>query len=368
MPNPKIIDVNTLLALGIDPKTGLPLKMGNDITTKSDIKHALRIIDEQSASNRYVWKNIPCNLSSQEIERLIYYKGQLAFFYCKDDGKFYFMPYALDGTGSIDFYGRAKMIHPIPLSFGTGEEENKLQQAYLNTVKLNVVYGIVLPDELTYEMLDNSAVLLHDYTKQQSQYITPRQLVNDPILDCMAECVPYMQTALMLSTGIKGVRVSDADQADSVKVANYSIKKAALQQQGYVPIEGAIEFQELTSGTVGQAEDFMLAMQSLDNLRLSTYGIDSGGLFEKKAHETNLENSINGGPVGLVLQDGLSIRKHFCHIVNSIWEIGLDVEISETIIGRDITGDGLAYDRDEDGGSTGMNDEGGTDDGNDASI
>ena len=62
----------------------------------------------------------------------------------------------------------------------------------------------------------------------------------------------------------------------------------------------------------------MLAMQSLDNLRLSGYGIDNGGLFEKKAHELQSEADINGGPVGLVMQDGLSIRQNFCNIVNSI--------------------------------------------------
>ena len=83
-------------------------------------------------------------------------------------------------------------------------------------------------------------------------------------------------------------------------------------------IIGNIEFQELTSGQLGKAEEYMLAMQSLDNFRLSGYGIDNGGLFEKKAHELQTEADINGGPVGLVLQDGLSIRQNFCNIVNSI--------------------------------------------------
>ena len=97
-----------------------------------------------------------------------------------------------------------------------------------------------------------------------------------------------------------------------------SLEHAAMTGNPWVPIIGNIEFQELTDGSTGKIEEYMLAMQSLDNLRLSGYGIDNGGLFEKKAHELQTEADINGGPVGLVLQDGLSIRQNFCNIVNSI--------------------------------------------------
>ena len=98
----------------------------------------------------------------------------------------------------------------------------------------------------------------------------------------------------------------------------------------------------------------MLAMQSLDNLRLSGYGIDNGGLFEKKAHELQSEADINGGPVGLVLQDGLSIRQNFCNIVNSIWGIGIWCEPAENIMGADANGDGVMYDRNEGGENGGV--------------
>ena len=94
-------------------------------------------------------------------------------------------------------------------------------------------------------------------------------------------------------------------------------------------------------------------MQSLDNLRLSLLGIENNGVFEKKAHELQTEANINGGPVGLVLQDGLSIRQNFCNIVNSIWGLGLWCEPSENITGADLNGDGLMYDRNDDGAQTG---------------
>ena len=247
---------------------------------------------------------------------MIYYKGQLCFFYDKDLEEFYFMPYALDGT--IDFYGRYNTIHPVPMTSGTDDKGNKAQAEYLAGKKLKCVYGIKLPEELTIKDLDESTVLLHDYTKQLAQTIQPRVVVNDPLLDVMAECVPFMRTSMIGSTGIKGVRVQDADQQQNVIDGSRSLEHAAMTGNPWVPIIGNIEFQELTNGDTGKIEEYMLAMQSLDNLRLSGYGIDNGGLFEKKAHELQTEADINGGPVGLIMQDGLSIRQNFCNIVNSI--------------------------------------------------
>ena len=316
--NAKLPDLSTLFQAGIDPKTGLPLKLTGSMkcVLKEDLKKFLRLIDEQDAVNRYIWYNLPANITSQELERMLYYKGQLCFFYDKDLEEFYFMPYALDGT--IDFYGRFNTIHPVPMTSGTDDKGNKAQAQYLAEKKLKCVYGIKLPEELKVEDLDKSTVLLHDYTKQLAQTIIPRVQVNDSLIDVMAECIPFMRTSLISSTGINGIRVNDGDQQANVFDAGRSVEHAALTGNPWVPIIGNIEFQELTNGQVGKAEEYMLAMQSLDNLRLSGYGIDNGGLFEKKAHELQSEADINGGPVGLVLQDGLSIRQNFCNIVNSI--------------------------------------------------
>lgn len=315
MGNPKIPDIRTLIQAGFDPKTGLPNKIGTKPCLKENIKKALRLVDEQDAVNRYTWYNLPCNITSQELERMLYYKGQLAFFYMEDLDEFYFSPYALDGT--IDFYGRFNTIHPVPMTSGE-DKAGKAQAELLSNIKLKCVYGIKLPEELEADDLNKSAVLLHDYSKQLAQTIIPRQQINDGILDAMAEMIPFMRTALIEETGVMGVRVQDADQAAAVQDGANSLVNAAMNGDMYVPIVGQMEFQELTNGGTGKAEDYMLAMQSLDNFRLSLYGIDNGGLFEKKAHELQSEADINGGPVGLVLQDGLNIRQNFCNIVNSI--------------------------------------------------
>ena len=362
MGKPNLPDIATLFQAGIDPKTGLPVKFGGGCKAmlKEDLKKFLRLVDEQDAVNRYVWYNLPANITSQELERMLYYKGQLCFFYDKDLDEFYFMPYALDGT--IDFYGRYNTIHPVPMTSGTDDKGNKAQAEYLANKKLKCIYGIK-SDIPTLDELVNSTVLLHDYTKQLSQNIIPRCSVNDPILDTMAECIPFMRTAMIASTGIKGMRVQDADQQQNVFDANRSIELAALTGNPWIPIEGRAEFQELTNQGIGKIQDYMLAMQSLDNLRLSGYGLDNGGLFQKKAHELQSEADLNGGPVGLVLQDGLSIRQNFCDIANSLWDIGIWCEPAENVMGADMNGDGVIYDRNENGENSGVEtDNGGEED------
>ena len=324
--NARIPDIQTLFQAGIDPKTGLPVRLGGSPSQlKNDIKRFLRNIDEQDAVNRFKWENLPANITSQELERLLYYKGQLCFFYMEELDEYYFMPYALDGT--IDFYGRFNSVHPVPMANGTTEEEKwtKSQAALLSRIKLTCLYD-EKQIEKHLEDKNKCCVLIHDYTKQLSQTIISRQIVNEPLLDVMAECVPFLRTSLIAGSGIKGIRVQDADQQESVKDGSRSMLNAALTGDPWVPVIGNLEFQELTDGAVLKSEEYMLAMQSLDNLRLSGYGLANGGLFEKKAHLNDSENEINQSGVSLVMTDGLEIRQHFCDMINKLF--GLDVSVS----------------------------------------
>ena len=355
--NAKIPNLDLLIQAGINPKTGLPMKFGNSrCSTKEDIKKCIRKNDEQIAVNRYTWYNLPMNLTSQEVERMIYYKGQLAFWYSKDLEQFFFTPYALDGT--IDFYGRYNTIHPVPMTSGTTDKASKAQAQLLSQIKLDCVYGVKLPEEIDMNTLTNSAVLLHDYSKQLSQTIIPTQQLNDPVIDMEAEVMPFLRTSLLMGSGVKGVRVPDKDSANEVFEGSAQLLNSALNAQPYTPIVGSIEFQELTDGQLVKAQDYLMSMQAMDNFRLGLHGVDNGGLFEKKSYVNQAQTGMNyaGGDVGLTLQDGLSIRQNFCNIVNSIWGLGIWCDVSENLINADLDGDGLAYERNQDGQQSGMED------------
>lgn len=353
MSKPAIYDVNTLVQAGIDPKTGLPIRMASSdkATLKPNIKKILRVIDEQTAINRYKWYNLPNGLTGQMIERILYYKGQGMFFYVPALEQFFFLPYALDG--SIDIYGRYTSVKPLPFNGSTevkkGDKLSPIAK-YITELSREPLYDIEL-EELSEKTLDTKCVLLSDYSKQISQTNISRQVLNDPLLDIMADCLPFMRTALLNGTGVTGMRVESEDEQADVKAASAAIDNAALNGEKYVPIIAHIDFQELTGGSVAKAEEFLLAMQSLDNFRLSTYGLDNGGLFQKKSHVLEAEQEMNTGNVGLINQDGLTLRQTFCDIVNSITGLGMWCEVSETVVGIDTNMDGLISDEQDQTGS-----------------
>lgn len=308
--NARLPDINTLIQAGIDPKTGLPIRVDEEkCTLKNDIRRVLRVLDEQNAINRYTWFNLPNGLDGQLIERILYYKGQGMFFYMETDNTFYFLPYALDG--SIDVYGRFKAVTPLPFN-GTAQDK---KDAWITGLTKYPVYEV---KEVDLDTFLDGCVLLSDYSKQISQTNIARQILQEPILDAMAEAFPLARTSLIANSGIKGMRVNDEDQQSTVKAASRSITRAALNGDIWIPIVGNIEFQELTDGSALKSEEFLLYMQALDNFRLSLYGLDNGGLFQKKSHMLEAEQEMNAGNVGLVYQDGLALRQKFCNLVNSI--------------------------------------------------
>ena len=347
----KLPDLVSLVQAGIDPRTGLPRKLisSGEGNIKPNIKHLLRIIDEQDAVNRYTWYNLPSGLDGQMIERILYYKGQAMFFYMEATKTFYFLPYALSGT--IDVYGRFMGTTPLPFGNGTlGQGPDKEQKPWIEGLVKKPVYEVIEEDYPTTEQINESCVLLSDFSKQWSQLITPRQALQDPLLDVMAECIPFLRTALINSTGVNGMRVNDDDQEASARLASQAVKDASLNGEKWIPINAPLELQELGNAKSEQVAEFLEAMQALDNFRLSMYGVDNGGLFQKKTYQTDGQNSLNNSNIGLVYQDGLTIRQRFCDIVNSIWDLGIYCEPSETIVGYDIDQDGVVADMQDQSG------------------
>ena len=339
---PCLPNVQPYIAAGINPKTGLPIKFDDlESKLKANIKSLIKIVDRQDACNRYVWYNLPSGLTGQDIERILYYKGQAILFYMDTNETFYFLPYAL--AGSIDVYGRYTMVTPVPLA-NAKDEEGK-DKPWIVGLTRKPQYDVL--EEVTLEDFKNSCVILRDYQHGISQTITPREIINDGLIDAEAECIPFMNTGLQNSTGVTGMRIPDDDAVASVMAANNSTKLAALNGQRYIPITGTLEFQELAGGSVLTSSEYMQAMESLDNFRLSLYGLKNGGLFQKKAHMLEDEQALANGDVALVMEDGLKIRQDFCNIVNSIWPLGIWCEVAEPVVGIDKNMDGEISDEED---------------------
>ena len=345
----KLPDLMTMIQMGIDPATGLPTRMGvaSDNRIKEEVRRAIRIMDEQEAVNRYKWFNLPSGIDGQLLERIIYYRGQAAFFYLKEMDSFYFLPYALNG--GIDPYGRFEKITPLPFLGGTTEEKNGKVKAWIEGLDYIPVYSIeeVFADPEKYKVTD-FCVILKDYTPQEGENIIPRKIIQERFIDLMAEAFPMARTNLIANSGVNGLRVSEEDTKKQVDVMNVIIKRSALNGDPYAPVFGPTEFQELTGGSTGKVQDFLMYMQSIDNFRRSAYGLKSGGVFEKKAHELQSEAMVNQSNTDLIYNDGLKNRQKFCDLVNLLFGLLVWCEPSETAMGIDMNLNGNTTDGEED--------------------
>lgn len=304
----------------------------------TEILKSLRILDEQDHINKGKWYSLPYGTTQRLVERIVYYKGRGAMFYWQD--KFWFLPFA--PCGSIDAYGRYTKITPIPFN-GTAKDKDK-ERPLLDGLEFEPIYDVIMPYEFDPKMMETKCVILNDYSPQLSQNIQARANLSEPLLQVMAECVPFMRTSLINGTGVNGIKVQSEDEAWSVLAASDATVQASLNGDKWVPINGGLNMDMLQFTSPSKAEEYLLAMQSLDNLRLSLHGLDNGGIFQKKSHMLEAEQEMNAGVASLAMQDFIYQRQEFCTLCNSLWGLGMWYEASEPNLGVDANGDGLVYD------------------------
>lgn len=329
--------------VGIDLKTGWPLKlgMGKRCNTKDDLIRRIRTEDEQWNVNMFDWANTQLDLTGQDINRLLYYRGQLAFAYLQELDQFVLLPFCIDGN--LDMYGRARYIRLLPFTSSSEDARMKPVEDYLANKKFKVVYTI--KDVVTPEDQLESAVILYDYTPSLSYNVIPMNVINQCLIDLEAEIVTFMRTNLVNASGVTGVRVPNDGAQSQVKDANLELVNAASRAELYVPIIGEMDFQQLTQSN-SNTQEFLQAYQAVHNLRMSLNGLPSSGVYDKSQYVNQGQTSLNMGSVdsSLVLQDRYSRRDEFCNIVNSIWPIWIDCLPSENIVLSDLDANGVAFD------------------------
>lgn len=311
---PKLFDVKTYIEAGINPKTGLPSRLGlkGDYGYKNAILRNLEIEDRQIATRRYVWSNCYKGVTGELIEKILYFKGQLMFFYVKELDKFFVLPYTLQGD--IGCYG--EYIDVSPLVFGDGQD--KEDKIWIPGLTRRVIYDFVPFEEWTPEMMDTCCVIIRDYGEGLSQKVEPRWMLNRKWLEKLAECLPIARTAILGNSSVRFLKVPDESAKEEVKALNQTIEDSAIGGLPFSAIASNLDVQDL-NGSTNTIQDVLLYMQTLDNLRMSTFGLSKGGLFEKKAHMLQDEANMNSLNSDLIFDDGLACRQTACDIINSVF-------------------------------------------------
>lgn len=328
----------------------------------------LQMMDRQTAVNRYVYHNLPDGITGQYIERMLYLRYRLCFFWMEDAddplGKLYCLPYS--PIGSPDVYGRTKQVTPLPVSNSDSEKP------WIVGLTRDVIRDIprTIPD---IKDLEKYTVIIQDYSPFfMSEEGTPRQAMNKELLGFMSEILPYTRTKLISSTGVKGLKVKSDAESSAVRNASKTVQYSALSGDQYVPIQQTLDIEDLGVSGGGNINDFLLAFQTLDNYRLSTYGLKQGGIFDKSQYVNNIQAAVQQSNVGLIYQDGLTIRQHAVNLINAMFGPvimaktgGLCwVEPSETVTGVDQNFNGIIADTEPQNGSY----EGGAVNGNDKDV
>lgn len=335
MGKPVMIDTSLIEKTGLLNLFKAYLK-GSKGNSKSNLMEEMRILlrlnDESDAIGRFNWLDIAegIEMTSDDIERLLYFRGQLIFFYNENDNKYMITPFA--GSG-IKFNGKFSKATPVPIALENEVDNYAEQKKLLGNTSLTILYEIPTEKELA-ELggKEKCCVIIRDYPPQlNSNSIIARYTINDPLLTIEAEIFPTARTARFLATGVKGLRINDESEVDNVNDANGKLEDAVLSGDAYIPITGKADFQDLQTGQATKGEDYMLALQTLENFRLSTYGIENGGLFNKKAHELESEESINAGPVEGRLVRSLNCREDAMKIARAVFGIKMRCVLSQEV-------------------------------------
>lgn len=358
---PFILNTEALSAIGINPETGLPYAFTDAGTGLSgmaivaNIQAQLTNTDIAQFKQRFKWHNLPDGLTSELMEEILYYKGQGMFF--EIDDTFYFLPYAL--SGSLSIYGQFMEVTPLPYR---GPAETKEDQPWIAGLTRKPVYEPIFEYEeadgkinivMNPEHFETKCVIIKDRT-QAFGTIIPRANLQQPIINLMSQIPALMRTSLYNGTGIKGLRVNSEADAPAVYSANKAMETASLNGERYVPIANNLDFQELSADAIYKSEEYLEAFQSFDNMRLQFMGIESAGVYQKKAHMLQTEQQGNSGNVGFIIQDALTARQDACDIINSIWGLGVWCEVSEVMLGLDVSGDGMVVDNQDQSGIPGQ--------------
>lgn len=339
MGKPIMKDIQTLKALGLDDKSIIDRLIFAPY--KDAFVKTLRIMDEQQFLTRYKWYNLPYGLNENLVERILYYRGRAMFFYMPETDKFYFLPFAF--SKEIDVYGRMNRCIPLPF---TGSSTTESMKSALSLETREPVYDFQIED-MTWKDFIGKCVICYDYSQQLSQTILSRQELNDMIIDYEADMLPYMHTALLNSTAVEAIRVNSDDEQAELRVASLGVQSAALNGLKWLPVRGRIDFQSLGSNGTSQAQEYLLAMQSMDNFRQMGMGLGDGTLFQTRAHMLQTQADMAIGRVDGIYQDGLNRRQEFCNLVNSVFGLGIWCDVSEQSTGYDKSLDGLIADEND---------------------
>lgn len=253
--------------------------------------------DRAQCSNRYVWKNLPLNLTSQQLETFFYNYGSLCFFVRADKNmreKLFITTYAKGGK--LNSMGTLSQIKPIGFN---GKSYN---------IQLNV-----LQPNGNIEQGNDVAVIINDYTGSyvcdveiSRAYLNSNSTIKD-------QCTVYQQLINnVIVSGKKAIALAEnEEQATAIRAqANQMLMSGR-------PVEvlcGRDKPNEMPISMFNFANNFdcgnyQSQLDYYDKVRANFNGIPTTPTAEKREHLINAEVENANSISDIMLYDGLKCRQ-----------------------------------------------------------
>lgn len=235
---------------------------------------------------------------------MFYYRGQVGFFVEPEEHKAYILPYVLNG--SIDIYGRYTGVSFLPFN---GKAESDKKNVYIPGEGRTPIYEVQLPEEITEDIYNYGCVLCTDYSKQYAQRVMPKAETQECILRMESEIYPFARTALISNTGIRLLKVRTSAEAEQAGILNQTMYNAALNGDCNLGYIGDVSTEVLDNPAAAKPDDYLMTLQSLENMRLSFLGLENGGIFKKQNYQSVAENKMSQPNMSNIYNDGLRCRQ-----------------------------------------------------------
>lgn len=290
--------------------------------------------DRAQCANRYVWKNLPVNITSQELETFFYNFGTLCFFVDRNTQNLVIAKYATSGT--LNAMGRLSKIKPIDFAGKSYDVELNVLQPDGNVTQGVDVAVIINDYTASYQNVNEMArAWINANSTIKDQTTVYQQLINNVIV-----------------SGKKAIALaSDEEQAAAVRMqANQLLTSArpveVLSGKNAV---SDLPLQMFNFANNFDCQNYCSQLDYYDKVRANFNGIATPPTAEKKEHLVNAEIDNVNKVSDIMLYDGLKCRQDGLELLKKYYPNRSDIQAITVEVNDYLTGGNEAESMDEEG-------------------
>lgn len=268
--------------------------------------------DRAQCANRYVWRNLPINLTSQELESFFYNYGSLCWF-IKDD-RLIIAKYATGGT--LNAMGMLSKIKPIDFAGRSYGFELNVLQPNGDVSQGNNVAVIINDYTGSYQIKDEiSRAIINAESTIKDQCTVYQQLINNVIVSGKKAIALAENEEQAAAVRLQANQMLMSGRPVEVLAGRDSVKDSPLQMFNF-----ANNF---------DCGNYQTQLDYYDKVRANFNGIPTTPTAEKREHLINAEVENANSISDIMLYDGLKCRKDGLEMLKKYYPYRADIQAIE---------------------------------------